>query len=132
MSTAELLLRELHQAGIRLEVNGGGLKVRGKGPRLTEAQRARLQELKDEIIRILPSAKAHAAALEAWTQAVETMATIWAEHARQVRQEGREPAWLDDQAYHDQIDEAVTAGDVAEVRRIAEEWEAAWRATTEG
>ncbi len=147
------LLQQARDHGLRVEVTGGELTVRG-GRRCADLAREILAR-KEEVLAALGHEREHPTpdttpqkpenpevvsgsestprrrqeALRVWEEAVRDVARLWEEAAAVARARGESPPWLDetlDARLQSELADALRAGDVEEARRSAAAWKAAW------
>ena len=130
--TADLLgiLAEIASHRLTLKVLGNRIEYRGPKAALTGDLKARLRPWKFEMLGLLRDPGK--GCRELWHQAIDAVADAYSETLEARRAEGLpgELPGLDqgeDDRYHEQIRQAILAGDLLATVRIAAYWRGAWR-----
>jgi hypothetical protein len=120
VSPARTLL-DAAAAGLTVELDGGDILL-NPPEAVTISWRRRLGAEKAGLVEALASPRETAAAV--WASAVEDVSTRW--NALFAGKADDLVVWRDDLAEQERIGEALRAGDLAEVLRLAGAWRAAW------
>ncbi len=123
------ILTALARSGITLKADGTNLRYRSPTGAATAEMKSLLAEHKAMLLELL--AEPQKAAREAWTAAVEEVATAWNALAARSRAGGIEPPWLDealDQELQAEVAESIRAADLHRAVAAVDRWRAAWLA----